>query len=204
MPALPHIQLDRFIIRLGRVEDAGAALDYYERNRAHLAATSPLRAALFYTEEYWRAALPSARAGFEADRQMQCFLFDAERAVGVLNLSNFVRGAFHACHLGYSIDAELQGRGLMTQAVGRVVDFAFTELGMHRVMANYLPDNTRSAKLLERLGFEREGTAKKYLLINGEWRDHVLTARVNDRWTPPSPPASPDAHISPPSPAARG
>jgi len=203
MPAAPHIALDRFIIRLGRVDDAREALAYYERNREHLAATSPRRADLFYTEEYWRAALASGRAAFEADRQMPCFLFDGPKAVGAINLSNFVRGAFHACHLGYSIDAELQGKGLMTRAVARVVDFAFTSLGMHRVMANYLPSNTRSARLLERLGFEREGVARKYLLIDGEWRDHVLTARVNDAWAPPATPAPPDALVSPAAPPAR-
>ena len=46
-------------------------------------------------------------------------------------------------------------------------------------MANYLPSNTRSEALLERLGFEREGYAKSYLQIGGRWRDHVLTAKVN-------------------------
>jgi [ribosomal protein S5]-alanine N-acetyltransferase len=185
MPSEPHLSIDRFSVRLGLVDDAGAVADFYSRNRAHLAATSPLRADGFYTEAYWQAALAGAELGFQADRQMHCCLFDGARVVGIVNLSNFVRGAFHACYLGYSIDAELQGRGLMLQAVGGVVEHAFDALGMHRVMANYLPENTRSARLLERLGFEREGVAKKYLLIAGEWRDHVLTARVNDAWTPP-------------------
>ena len=51
-------------------------------------------------------------------------------------------------------------------------------------MANYMPHNHRSGKLLERLGFEREGYAKDYLLIDGQWRDHVLTALTNKEWTP--------------------
>jgi [ribosomal protein S5]-alanine N-acetyltransferase len=204
----PHLSIDRFVIRLARVDDAGAVADFYTRNRTHLAATSPIRAEGFYTEAYWQAALAGAELAFQADRQMHCCLFDGARAVGIVNLSNFVRGAFHACHLGYSIDAELEGRGLMTRAVGRVVEHAFDALGMHRVMANYLPENTRSASLLDRLGFEREGVAKKYLLIAGEWRDHVLTARVNDAWTLPTPLATSEAHLSPPSagrpPEARG
>lgn len=200
MPAEPRLSIDRFIVRLAYVDDAGAVADFYTRNRSHLAATSPLRADGFYTEAYWQAALAGAELAFQADRQMHCCLFDGARAVGIVNLSNFVRGAFHACYLGYSIDAELEGRGLMTRAVGRVVDHAFHSLGMHRVMANYLPDNTRSARLLDRLGFEREGIAKKYLLIAGEWRDHVLTARVSDAWTPPSPRVGSDAHVSLPAP----
>lgn len=186
MPLEPNLAIDRYVVRLGRPEQAHAVAEFYSRNRAHLAATSPLRPEAFYTEAYWQAALASAELGFQSDRQMNCFLFDGARAVGVINLSNFVRGAFHACHLGYSIDAELEGRGLMTRAVAGVVEHAFDALGLHRVMANYLPENVRSARLLERLGFETEGVAKRYLLIAGEWRDHVLTARVNDAWTPPA------------------
>jgi ribosomal-protein-alanine N-acetyltransferase len=74
----------------------------------------------------------------------------------------------------------------MTRAVAVVVEHAFEALGLHRVMANYLPENTRSARLLQRLGFETEGVARRYLLIAGEWRDHVLTARVNDAWALPA------------------
>lgn len=55
---------------------------------------------------------------------------------------------------------------------------------MHRIMANYMPHNQRSGNLLTRLGFEREGYAKKYLLIDGTWQDHVLTALMNEQWTP--------------------
>jgi ribosomal-protein-alanine N-acetyltransferase len=46
-------------------------------------------------------------------------------------------------------------------------------------MANYMPENKRSARVLEKLGFEKEGMARDYLKIAGEWRDHVLTAKIN-------------------------
>jgi ribosomal-protein-alanine N-acetyltransferase len=108
-----------------------------------------------------------------------------KRVVGVVNLSNFVRGAFQACTIGYSIDGEFEGRGVMRAAVELMVDYAFDALGMHRVMANYMPENERSGRLLARLGFVREGFAPKYLRIAGAWRDHVLTARVNDAWHDP-------------------
>jgi ribosomal-protein-alanine N-acetyltransferase len=52
-------------------------------------------------------------------------------------------------------------------------------------MANYMPGNERSARLLERLGFEREGYAKAYLNIAGRWQDHVLTALVNSLFETP-------------------
>ena len=92
-----------------------------------------------------------------------------------------VRGVFQACHLGYAVAQRWQGRGLMREALESGLEWAFGPLGLHRVMANYMPRNERSGKLLERLGFEREGYAKRYLCIAGVWEDHVLTARIHPR-----------------------
>ncbi len=59
------------------------------------------------------------------------------------------------------------------------IEYAFKELDLNRIMANYMPVNTRSADLLNRLGFSQEGLARKYLKINGVWEDHVLTSKLN-------------------------
>jgi ribosomal-protein-alanine N-acetyltransferase len=67
----------------------------------------------------------------------------------------------------------------MDEALAAGLDWAFGELGLHRVMANYLPRNERSGRLLARLGFEREGYAREYLKIAGRWEDHVLTAKIS-------------------------
>ena len=99
--------------------------------------------------------------------------------VASVNLNNVVRGAYAAAHLGYSVDAEEQGRGIGSEAVAAVVNHAFEELRLHRIMANYQPANERSARLLRRLGFVPEGFARHYLFIAGAWRDHVLTAKNN-------------------------
>lgn len=110
--------------------------------------------------------------------------------IGAVNFSNFVRGAFQGCHLGYAIDQEHEGKGLMYEALRLAIPYAFTELGMHRIMVNYLPHNARSATLLARLGFVAEGYARKYLLLGGQWQDHVLTSLVNDDWQRPNTPSS--------------
>lgn len=59
------------------------------------------------------------------------------------------------------------------------IKYAFHELDLNRIMANYMPSNERSGILLRKLGFSEEGLAKKYLKINGRWEDHVLTSLVN-------------------------
>ncbi|WP_235085187.1 GNAT family N-acetyltransferase [Chromobacterium sp. Beijing] len=72
----------------------------------------------------------------------------------------------------------------MREALEAVIRCAFDTLKLHRVQANYQPHNLRSAGLLKRLGFEIEGHAKNYLYLNGAWRDHVLSSRLNPDFDP--------------------
>ena len=104
--------------------------------------------------------------------------------LGTCNYTNIVRGPFQACHLGYQIARADEGHGLMSEALRATNAFAFDVLRLHRIMANYRPENARSARLLERLGFVREGLAREYLFIDGAWRDHVLTALVHPAYEP--------------------
>jgi ribosomal-protein-alanine N-acetyltransferase len=94
-------------------------------------------------------------------------------------LTGIVHGVFQAGYIGYSIAKSYQGQGKMKQLCRYVIDFAFCELKLNRIMANYMPDNLRSEILLKSLGFEIEGTAKSYLRINGQWEDHILTSLLN-------------------------
>ena len=99
--------------------------------------------------------------------------------VGTCNFTQIAKGPWRACVLGYQIARRHEGRGLMREALSATIDYAFRDMRLHRVMANYRPENARSARLLERLGFVREGFARDYLFIDGAWRDHVLTSKTN-------------------------
>jgi len=70
-------------------------------------------------------------------------------------------------------------RGLMTGALHGLVPFAFSSLRLHRLEAACIPSNAASIRLLEKMGFVREGYAREYLCINGLWQDHLLFARLN-------------------------
>ena len=175
----------RLILRQPEAHEAAPVVHYFIRNRDHLAPWEPLRKPEFYTQAHWRPLLAADRADLRDGFSARFFVFeqnDPGRVIGTCNLNNIVRGAFQACHMGYSIDAGCQGRGLGREAVGALVDFAFDSLGLHRVMANYQPENSRSARLLASLGFTVEGHAADYLLLNGRWCDHVLTSRVCPDW----------------------
>jgi ribosomal-protein-alanine N-acetyltransferase len=101
--------------------------------------------------------------------------------VGVVNISEIVRGAFRSGYLGYYAFTPFERRGLMTEGLSLVVDEAFGGLGLHRLEANVQPDNGASIRLVRRLGFRREGYSPRYLKINGRWRDHERWAILSRR-----------------------
>ena len=100
--------------------------------------------------------------------------------IATCSLTGISRGAFMACFMGYSIARSYQGKGYMKMLCQHATKYAFTELGLNRVMANYMPRNVRSEKLLKSMGFTKEGLAKNYLFINGRWEDHVLTSLLSE------------------------
>ncbi|AHX12435.1 alanine acetyltransferase [Dyella jiangningensis] len=176
------IHTPRTLVRVVDAGDAQRLLRYRVQNREHLAPWEPLRDSSYYTLDHCIRTLADAREAMRLDRVYPFVVLDLAGADIIANFTfaNIVRGAFQACHLGYSVAASRQGQGLMYEALSAVMPWAFRELDMHRVMANYMPRNERSGRLLERLGFEREGYAKRYLQIAGMWEDHVLTARIRE------------------------
>ncbi len=176
-----RIETARTLLRLGRDDDARAVLDYFVRNREYHRPWEPRASEDFYTLDAQRLLLAQRRTAFLDGRSAALLLFDRQAGeadvVGRVNFSEIIRGPLQGCFLGYSVDRAYEGRGYMTEAVGAAVRWAFADLGLHRVSASYRPENERSARLLERLGFVREGFARDLLFIDGAWRDHILTAR---------------------------
>jgi ribosomal-protein-alanine N-acetyltransferase len=100
--------------------------------------------------------------------------------LGGVTLSNVRRGVTQCCTLGYWIGAQFARKGYMTHAVKALVPFIFRTLGLHRIEAACLTDNDASKNLLARTGFRQEGLARRYLLINGAWADHLLFALLKE------------------------
>jgi ribosomal-protein-alanine N-acetyltransferase len=170
----------RTVIRLLDADEAELLLRYRLENREHLAPWEPLRTESHYSLDGCRQAI---EAGLEAARGDRGYPFvvlspDGAEVLGSFTFANVVRGVFQACHLGYGIASRHEGKGLMGEALDAALRYAFGPLDFHRVMANYMPRNERSGLLLARLGFVKEGYAKRYLKIDGLWEDHVLTAKI--------------------------
>ena len=100
--------------------------------------------------------------------------------MGGCTLSNVRRGVTQCCALGYWIGERFARQGYMSDAVRALIPFIFSTLGLHRIEAACLPINEASKNLLAKAGFRQEGIARRYLQINGEWRDHVLFALLED------------------------
>ena len=189
MRAPPRLETDRLVLAIGEASDAPAMAAYLTRNRAFHAPTAPRMGDDNYAEAHWAARFPTHRDEFDRAQSVRLLVREKEAprgaVLGVANFSNVVWGPFCACFLGYHLDARWEGRGVMFEALTAALGYVFDELGLHRVMANHLPENVRSARLLRRLGFVPEGYARDYLFIDGAWRDHVLTALTNPRPSPP-------------------
>lgn len=102
------------------------------------------------------------------------FIDDGATLVGGATLANVRRGIAQCATLGYWIGARYARRGLMTRALRVLLPAAFRELRLHRIEAACIPSNAASVRVLERIGFAREGLARQYLCINGVWQDHAL------------------------------
>jgi ribosomal-protein-alanine N-acetyltransferase len=100
--------------------------------------------------------------------------------LGGCTLSNVRRGVTQCCTMGYWIGAKFARQGYMTNAVKALIPFVFKTLGLHRIEAACLVDNEASKSLLGRTGFRQEGLARRYLLINGRWADHLLFALLKE------------------------
>ncbi len=176
-----EIETERTTLTLLNETQADLLLSYYLENKAHLMCWEPKRDNEFYTLETFKVMLSENQRLFEDDSAIKLAVMnkDKTKVIGVCNFTNIIRGAFQACNLGYSIDKQYQSKGVMFEALDAAIRYVFKQLGLHRVMANYVCENDRSSAVLKRLGFEQEGIAKSYLKINGQWRDHVLTAKVN-------------------------
>jgi ribosomal-protein-alanine N-acetyltransferase len=126
------------------------------------------------TDSAFRGYLERARS-HDHEGHLVC-LQDSRAIIGAININNIVRGSFLSASLGYYVGTPYTGAGYMREALDLIKDYAFCELGLHRLEANIQPDNTKSISLVQRCGFQREGLSKAFLYIEGSWRDH-------ERWT---------------------
>jgi ribosomal-protein-alanine N-acetyltransferase len=107
---------------------------------------------------------------------------DTRELVGVVNLSEIVRGVFQSAYLSFYVHATHSRQGLMSEGLRAVLSRAFRIHRLHRVEANIQPANRASRRLVSGLGFRREGLSPRYLKIGRRWCDHERWALTRETW----------------------
>ena len=159
---------------------------FYGRNAAHLAPWNPPAPPGLDTETLQRERLRNAAAEVVAGTASRWWLqplANPNIVIGNINLTQIIRGAFQNGMLGYAIDGNHEGLGLIHESLLAIINHAFSpEFNLHRIQANVRPENVRSLGVIQRLGFEQEGMAREYLFIDGAWRDHLMFALRNPHY----------------------
>jgi [ribosomal protein S5]-alanine N-acetyltransferase len=189
-PPPPRIELSGDAVSIRPFEDADAKelLDLRLRNREFFRPFEPSSVVIPATLEEQHVRLTAERLDWDEGGQYVFGIFrksDA-RLVGRIAFSHVKRAAWQNAVLGYFIDADQNGNGFATEAAQLALRFAFEHAGLHRVQAGVMPRNIPSIRVLQKSGLRDEGTALRYLEINGVWEDHTIFAITREEWSDPA------------------
>ncbi len=105
------------------------------------------------------------------------------RFAGQLTIGNIIWGSARSASVGYWVDQEFAGRGVIPTALAMALDHSFTVVGLHRIEATIRPENRASRRVVEKLGFHDEGIRRRSLHVDGAWRDHICYALTAEEVT---------------------
>lgn len=174
--SLPTLFHDSLTLRGVRIRDWKALERALSDNRAWLQpweATNPVRSV--HTEDQ-KASIRSLLAHARAGTGLPLVMEVDHELVGQLNVSQISYGSLSSASLGYWIVQDKAGRGITPIAVAMATDYLFFERGLHRMEICLRPENQSSFRIVEKLGFRFEGLRRRYIHIDGRWRDHLCFA----------------------------
>jgi len=166
-------------IRLVRQKDARILQHQLIANRTWLRpweATNPDGPVSFDMRSGVRRLLQQYRDGVGVPLVMK---YDDD-VVGQLNIWGIARGSLSSATIGYWVSQQHAGRSITPTSVAMATDLGFTELRLHRMEICIRPENRASLRVVEKLGFRYEGLRRRYIHIDGDWRDHFAFALTSD------------------------
>ncbi|WP_284728028.1 GNAT family N-acetyltransferase [Sphingomonas psychrolutea] len=170
-------------LRLPRYDDFEQWHELRRDSRAFLQPWEPTWRADDLTERAFRSRVVRNGQEFHSGLAVPFLLFGGpdEVLLGGLTIGLIRRGASQSCMIGYWMGERHAGKGHMFAALRLAIPYIFGVLELHRIEATCIPENEKSIRLLEGVGFEREGLLRQYLKINGQWRDHTMLSLLSDR-----------------------
>jgi ribosomal-protein-alanine N-acetyltransferase len=178
----PVLHGDRVFLRYPEMSDFPQWAKLREESRLFLAPWEPVWAPDELTRAAFRRRLRRYQREIRNDLAYPFLVFRKEddALMGGCTLTNVRRGVTQSAAVGYWIGERYARQGYMYAALKAMLPFVFGILGLHRLEAACIPENEASRRLLLKVGFREEGRARRYLQINGEWRDHILFALLED------------------------
>lgn len=166
-------------LRPVRMRDAGQWSRVRLADRVHLEPWEPT-ASGDWTRRHGMSSWPSVCSGLRAEaRRGRMLPFVIELGgeyCGQLTIGNVTHGALRSAWIGYWVSSSVTGRGVATGALALGLDHCFGPVRLHRVEATVRPENAASRRVLAKVGFREEGLLRRYLDVDGAWRDHLLVA----------------------------
>lgn len=176
---IPTLREGAVTIRPVRIRDARALERALVENRTWLRqweATNPHGPMNFDVRTSIRSLLAAARAGTTIP-----FVIEVDgELVGQLNVSGMGYGSLSSASIGYWVVEGVAGRGITPTAVALATDYCLQSAGLHRIEICIRPENRASLRVVEKLGFRYEGLRRRYIHINGAWRDHFSYALTTE------------------------
>ncbi len=184
------VETDRLILKRMTEADTQAALNFYLENKSFHSRWSPVREPGFYTLEGQRRIIQREIEQEKNDEGLRLWILSCDRTkrvtagiiLGNISLSQIIHGHFQSAFLGYQMDYRYINNGYATEALQAMLKIAFTQMKLHRIEANIMPENEASRAVTKNLGFTEEGLAKMYLRINGNWEDHIHYVLLREEW----------------------
>lgn len=167
---------DTHVLRLPKPADYRQWHKLRTESRAFLEPWEPTWRPEDMTESAFRARVVRSEQEYASGQAVPLFIVSRAEAqiMGGLTIGYIRRGVAQCCMIGYWMGERYAGQGHMEQALRLAIPYIFSTLQLHRVEAACIPENHRSIRLLEKVGFQREGYLREYLKINGKWRDHLM------------------------------
>lgn len=181
-----HLLTERLLLRAPTVAFAPAVNAFQLRNIERFAPWDPPYAPEYFELDGVRNRLTRSAEDFATGNAYCYWLSRTEtpaELIGKINVTQVNRGAFQSAAIGYALDGQALGQGLMAEGLRAVIAQMFDpQVGLHRLQAAVRPENLPSVAVLKRLGFCLVGLSPRYLFINGSWRDHQIYALINPDW----------------------
>ncbi len=176
----PQIEGKRVRLRLPRMSDHAEWAHLREESRDFLTPWEPLWSEAELGRAAWRQRMRQIGRDFRAGRGQSFFILEkaSGHIAGGISLMNIRLGVARSAEIGYWMGERYAGRGYMVETLALISDYCFSSLHLQRIEAACIPENKRSAHVLEKAGFAQEGLMRSYLCINGKWQDHLLYALI--------------------------